>query len=72
MGPGKVSVGARERGAPHRQKGACTQDGWERGGWLPSSPPSSLCLCPSSNTLTAYEEAMWEAEADAQDLLEES
>ena len=36
---------------------------------LPSFPAR---LCPSSNTLTAYEEAMREAEADAQDPLEES
>ena len=72
MGPGKVSVGARERGAPYRQKGAGTRDGLRRGGWLLSSPPSSLCLCPSSSTLTAYEEAVREAEADAQDPLEES
>lgn len=73
------------RGGPRR--GVCWGQGWGSpsqaeggwhpaqvggGGWLPSSPRSSLCLCPSCSTLTAYGEAVQEAEANAQDLLEES
>lgn len=43
VGPGKVSVGARERGAPHRQKGAGTRDGLWRGG-VASFPSSELTM----------------------------
>lgn len=36
------------------------------------APELTVPLCPSCSTLTAYEEAVQEAEANAQDLLEES